>query len=343
MSRVRTVSVIVPSYRRPERLLECVEGLQRSERAVDEIVVVLRIEDDASVAAITDRFPGVELVLVSEPGVLAAMAAGARRARGDVLAFVDDDAVPKPDWLRRIIACLEEDRVGGAGGRDIVTDPDVLPRTTVAGCFTRSGKLIGNHHTISGPPREVDVLKAANMAFKRQALALPAHLLGEGAQVHFEVAMCLWARRRGWRLVLDPGAEVLHIPGQRFDSDVRVRPSLGAAHRMSFNLTWCVLSMRPLALARAVVYGIFVGDRSSPGIVRTAVALVRGEGAVLRRVLPSLAGQLRAIALFAAGRRVQMITFPRARAEAEKACRTADPEAAITVRTSRLGAGQPTA
>jgi GT2 family glycosyltransferase len=289
---VGTVSVIVPSYRRPERLLECVEGLQRSERPVDEIVVVLRIEDDASVAAITDRFPGVELVLVSEPGVLAAMAAGARRARGDVLAFVDDDAVPKPDWLRRIIACLEEDRVGGAGGRDIVTDPDVLPRTTVAGCFTRSGKLIGNHHTISGPPREVDVLKAA----------------------HFEVATCLWARRRGWRLVLDPGAEVLHIPGPRFDSDIRARPSLGAGYRMSFNLTWCLLSMRPPALTRAIVYGLLVGDRSSPGILRTGIAIVRAEGAVLRRVLPSLTGQLCAIALFALGRTVPMTTFPRTQA-----------------------------
>lgn len=302
----------MPSYRRPERLRECLEGLERSERSVDEIVVVLRNEDVASTAAVTDRFPSVELVMVSEPGVLAAMAAGACRARGDVLVFFDDDAVPKPDWLGRIAAHLEEDCVGGAGGRDIVTDPDVLPRTTVAGCFMRSGKLIGNHHTVSGPPRDVDVLKAANMAFKREALALPAHLLGDGAQVHHEVATCLWARRRGWRLVLDPSAEVLHIPGRRFDSDIRDRPSLRAAYRMSFNLTWCLLSMRPQTPVRAIAYGVLVGDRGCPGIMRTAVAVAQGDGAVLRRVLPSFAGQLHAIALAAVGRKVPMITlFPK--------------------------------
>lgn len=309
VSGVGTVSVIVPSYRRPERLVECLEGLARSQRPADETVVVLRIADDAGITMVTDRFPWVELVLVSEPGVLAAMTAGARRARGDILAFVDDDAVPKPNWLSRIVACLEDDRVGGAGGRDVVTDPDSLPRTTVAGCFTRSGKLIGNHHTVSGSPRDVDVLKAANMAFKREALALPAHLLGDGAQVHFEVATCLWARRSGWRLVLDPGAEVLHIPGERFDADVRVRPSLGAVYRASFNLTWCLLSMRPPALARAIIYGILVGDRGNPGIARTVVALLRGEREVLRRVLPSLAGQFHGIMRASTGRLVPMITF----------------------------------
>jgi GT2 family glycosyltransferase len=290
--------------------MDCLEGLQRSERRADEVVVVLRSDDDASARAVCDRFPETELVFVRDPGVLAAMAAGARHARGEVLAFVDDDVVPKPDWLSRILACLEDDFVGGAGGRDIVTDPDVLPRTTVAGCFKRSGKLIGNHHTISGPSREVDVLKAANMAFKREALALPTQLLGQGAQVHFEVATCLWARRRGWRLILDPGAEVLHLPGQRFDSDIRVRPSLGAAYRMSFNFTWCLLSMRPPRVARAILYGIVVGDRSSPGVVRAAIALIRGERAVLRRVAPSFAGQIRAIALFAVGRNTPMVTFP---------------------------------
>jgi GT2 family glycosyltransferase len=310
VSSIVTVSVIVPSYRRPERLVQCLEAVRRSELPPLEIIVVLRVEDTASIAAVNDRFPSVELVLVAERGGLAAMTAGARRARGDVLVFFDDDAVPRPDWLPRIAAHLGEDDVGGAGGRDIVTDPDVLPRTTVAGRFMRSGRLIGNHHTITGPPRDVDVLKGANMAFKREAFALPTHLLGDGAQVHFEVAACLWARRRGWRLILDPAAEVLHIPGTRFDSDIRFRPSLRAVYHMAFNFTWCLLSTRPKPPLRAFVYGILVGYRGGPGIVRTAVALLRGERAVLRRVLPSLAGHLHAVALLIAGRRGSMITFP---------------------------------
>lgn len=304
-----TVSVVIPSYRRPDRLLDCLHGLQRSTRRPDEVVVVVRSEDEESIAAVRVNAPQAKLVLVDEPGVLAAMTAGAREARGRIIAFIDDDAVPKADWLSRILACLEDERVGGAGGRDIVTNPDVLPRTTVAGCFDRSGKLIGNHHTVIGPPRDVQVLKAANMAFKRDALALPAHLLGKGAQVHFEVATCLWARQRGWRLVLDPGAEVLHLPGERFDADIRVRPSLGAAYRMAFNLTWCLLSMRPPILRRAMIYALVVGDRSNPGFVRTAVALLRGERSVLRRVLPSLAGQLHAIVVWITGHDVPMVTF----------------------------------
>jgi hypothetical protein len=57
------------------------------------------------------------------------------------------------------------------------------------------------------------VVQAANMALRREALALPDGLRGSGAQAHFEVAMCLWARKRDWRIVYDPAIVVDHYRG----------------------------------------------------------------------------------------------------------------------------------
>jgi hypothetical protein len=154
----------------------------------------------------------------------------------------------------------------------------------------------------------VDVLKGANMAFRREALALPAHLLGAGAQVHFEVATCLWAKNRGWRLMLDPDAEVVHLPGERFAGDRRSGPSPVSTYNAACNLTWCMLSMRPGLAPRRLVYGLCVGDRDVPGVGRALAGLVRGERLWLR-LLPSLTGQLWGATLVAVGRPVKMTTF----------------------------------
>jgi GT2 family glycosyltransferase len=230
------------------------------------------------------------------------MSAGVKHASGEVIAFLDDDAIPRSDWLTRIIGHLCPADVGGVGGRDIVTDPDDLPRTTRAGVVTRWGKLIGNHHVVAGGIREVDVLKGANMAFKREALALPVHLLGQGAQANFEVATSLWARNRGWRLILDPAAEVMHLPGERFDADRRSRPSLMA------NLTVCLLAMRPDLTLRRLIYGLCVGDRETPGLARAALSLVQRDG-VWQRLLPSMTGQLRGAVAVLLKREIEMETF----------------------------------
>jgi hypothetical protein len=146
------------------------------------------------------------------------------------------------------------------------------------------------------------------MAFKREALALPVHLLGQGAQANFEVATSLWAKNRGWRLILDPTAEVMHLPGERFDADRRLRPSLMAVHRAAYNLTVCLLAMRPDLTLRRLIYGLFVGDRETPGLARAALSLVRRDE-VWHRLLPSVTGQLRGAVAALLKRDIEMETF----------------------------------
>jgi GT2 family glycosyltransferase len=297
-TRSPTVSVVIPSYRRPERLAACLHGLSLSDRAPDEVIVVLRSDDTESEQVVRAAAGRVNVVCVAVPGVLAAMSEGMRAAAGEVIAFLDDDAVPRVDWLGRILAHLEDPAVGAAGGRDVISEPDIGVRKSDAGRLTKWGRVVGNHHLVTGPSRYVDILKGANMAFRAQALALPRDLLGQGAQVHYEIATCLWARNHGWRLVLDPAAEVLHLPGERFGGD-RLHPTLRAAHREAFNLTLAVLSMRPELALRRVCFGVLIGDRASPGVARTLSAIAHREPGVTRRFLPSITGQLRAIAIWA--------------------------------------------
>ena len=305
-----SVSVVIPTHRRPDRLREALRALADQRRRPQEIIVVRR-RDDEPAAQVVARHRALQVteVVVEEPGVLAAMIAGARRAGGTHIAFLDDDAAPHPDWLERMVACLADDGVGGAGGRDIVTADDALPRTRDVGRITRWGKLMGDHHRATGATLEVDVLKAANMIFRREALALPTGLRGAGAQVHFEVASGLWARNRGWRLIVDPAAQVDHLPGPRFDADARGRPAAAATLDAGHNLTVALLTMRPSLLWRRPVYGLLIGDRGLPGMGRALAAIPLRQWFVVARLVPSLAGQLLGIARYLTGRRVEMVTF----------------------------------
>lgn len=294
------VTVVVPSYRRPELLVRCLAGLAAQVRPADEIVVVRRDTDAATAAALEPLLGGaLRDVEVSAPGVLAAMRAGVAEATGDIIAFTDDDAVPRPQWLERLVRHFDDPAVGGAGGRDVNHPPppahEVARPAARVGQVTRWGRLEGFHHVGTGEPADVQVLKGVNMSFRRAALALPRSLRGSGAEVHFEVATCLWAAAHGWRLVYDPAAVVDHHLGPRFDNDQRRRPDAEAVRATAYNLVRAMVGVDRDRFARRAAYGLLVGDRGTPGLVRAAAGVALRQRGVASQLVPSLHGQLEAL------------------------------------------------
>lgn len=117
-----SLTVIVPTHRRPaslERLLDALEGQIRA-RQNRSIIVVNDGSDDRAYDKVIERFAGlVDYVVMPEnKGPAAARNVGAERATGDYFVFADDDCVPPADWLDRLAQILRErpetDVVGGA-------------------------------------------------------------------------------------------------------------------------------------------------------------------------------------------------------------------------------------
>ncbi len=293
------ISVVVPSYRRPDALANCLPALLAQERPADEIIVVVRVDDEGS-RALLGGFPDVTEVTVDQPGAVWAMAQGSLASTGDVIAFTDDDACPSPSWLRRLEATYETDpTIGAVGGRDIIHDPDGSLRVEAlqseVGIITPVGRLIGNHHRGTGPPRDVSVLKGVNSSYRREVLALPSGLRGAGTQIHFEVAMGLMVRQAGFRLVYDPSITVDHHPADRQDLDKRGAPPAEAVAGHAYNLT---TSIGLLGMGRMLVrcaYAVLVGDRAMPGVLRAVILLAQGDRAALTRLRGSLAGNTAAL------------------------------------------------
>jgi glycosyltransferase involved in cell wall biosynthesis len=295
-----TIDVVVPTYRRSELLRSCLRALREQTYPPATVVIVVRASDRESHAVVEEEAWGsLRLVEVDEPGVVAALSIGIAATRSELVAFTDDDAAPAPDWLERIVAVLAGTGVGGAGGRDLI-DGQSGPLTQDIGRQTRWGKLVGNHHLGAGPPRDVDVLKGVNMAFRADSLALPAPglLRGEGTQPAYEVLVCGFAKALGRRLVYDPAIRVDHAVGMRHGPDKRDQPRLEAVLDAAHNFLVATTALDRSRLPRQALYALALGSRGSPGLGRALLGLARGEREVLRRLGPSLRGTLLALRRF---------------------------------------------
>ncbi|HEX7933436.1 MAG TPA: glycosyltransferase family A protein [Paraburkholderia sp.] len=99
--------MIVPTHRRTADLARCLAALDSQERRPDEIIVVARHDDHATLDWLRTREairpdPRRCVVLAHKPGAVAAYNLGIESACGD-------DAAAHPDWVARIAHAFRND------------------------------------------------------------------------------------------------------------------------------------------------------------------------------------------------------------------------------------------
>ena len=165
------ISVIIPARDDAEFLRACLAALALQTRQADEIVVVDNASSDET--AQVARQAGARVVFEPLWGTPAAAAAGFDAAGGDVLARLDADSLPPPDWLERVEAHLD--------GTDIPT------LVTGPGRFYGSGRVtcwLGTHVYIRGYFWSMGVLLGHPPAFGSNFAMHAAVWAGVRARVH---------------------------------------------------------------------------------------------------------------------------------------------------------------
>lgn len=136
-----TVSVVVPTHGRPESLANCLAALadQTLPRHAFEVIIC----DDGSpvpVAPMVATFAGrlaVRVVRQPRKGPAAARNEAARHARGQYLAFTDDDCVPAPHWLELLVDRMRRHpghMIGGLIVNVLTRDPYATATQLIQSC-----------------------------------------------------------------------------------------------------------------------------------------------------------------------------------------------------------------
>ncbi|MBD3665292.1 glycosyltransferase family 2 protein [Sulfitobacter aestuariivivens] len=275
-----TVSVIVVSRCRPVALKRCLTGISQLQFDPFEVIVVADPEGIAAAGTLTFS-DHLKLVAFDEPNISAARNLGVEHAAGDIVAFIDDDAVPEPQWLHYLVAPANQSDVAALGG--FVRGRNGISfqwraRSLDAQGFSHHINVDAQKATVLTPPEGRAVkTEGTNMAFRRDVLL---DLGGFDTAFHYfldETDVNMRLARAGHATAIAPLAEVHH----GFDANsTRTR---GRVPRDLFDIgaSWAVFQRKHLpepahqghwadirADQRRRVLGHFVQGRLEPGDVR---------------------------------------------------------------------------
>ena len=112
------ISVVICAYteKRWDQVLAAVDSIRGQSLACEELVVVVDHNQDLR-TRLAAALPDVTVVENREaPGLSGARNTGIAQTRGDVVAFLDDDAVAERDWLKFFADSYSDPAVAGVGG-----------------------------------------------------------------------------------------------------------------------------------------------------------------------------------------------------------------------------------
>lgn len=301
-----SITVVVPTYQRPDYLERCVRSIYTQTRLPDEIILVSRDTDEPTnqkVIALQNEL-GQSIPIqnphVSETGFLPPIKKGIECAKHDIVVFLDDDAEAFPDWLERIFALYSNPDIGGVGGRCInYLDFKLMtyPKADKVGHLSWYGRIVGNMYkeTTFSHTVEVDSLMGGNMSYRRNLLNQIKidPVINSNVAFHWELDVAQQVKAFGAELLYDPKIKVNHYSAPREVDGLRTVNSDGIYYS---NFNYAYLMFKHLTLPGKLAYFIYtfmVGSQLSSGLLHLLVQIVRRKRIDwLNDILPSLKGRM---------------------------------------------------
>lgn len=193
------VSVIIPTYDRGAELAKCLESVLALEYPQDKLEII--IADDASpVPAQVVRGKARIIRMKANVGPGAARNTAAQAAKGDILAFIDDDCLADRFWLKELVPGFRDPAVAAVGGR---VEPASLTGPVERYEKSQSPLTMGDRQRLLRADGAYTYLATCNLLV-RKASFLAIGGFDQSLRVGEDVDLC-------WRL-LAGGALIYYLP-----------------------------------------------------------------------------------------------------------------------------------
>ena len=210
MAAKLSVTLVVVTLDRADSLDRTLRSLGQLRYDNFEAVVVNGPSSDHTAQVIARHSAGLRAYATEAANISVARNIGLAHARGDVVAFLDDDAAPEPDWLDALVEPYADRQVvavGGfirdAGGFDFQARYTVCDRYGEARDFAAPEDFRLDGETFLSPT-------GTNFSARRDNLLALGGFDEEYAWFLDETDVCLRMCDRGWRVAFAPGAEIHH-------------------------------------------------------------------------------------------------------------------------------------
>jgi glycosyltransferase involved in cell wall biosynthesis len=237
-----SISLVICTRNRAQQLNTCLAYIAALNTSTPwELIVVDNGSSDSTSHVLREfaRSASFPVIILNEPlaGLGRARNRGWRAAKGEIIAFTDDDCYVLPDFLDRVLEAFADPTMGYCGGRiklyDISDCPITINESTVPEFFPPNNYF---HFATGG-------IQGANMSFRRAALVDIGgfdNCFGPGARFNCEDGdACTRASFAGWWGAYAPGPTVLHAHGRKAADAVILRRSYyigGGAYAAKFIL-----------------------------------------------------------------------------------------------------------
>ena len=242
------ISVIIVTWNGRQHLAGCLTAVAAQQGVDAETILVDNASTDGTAEFVRARFPWVRVILLDRNhGFAGGNNAGAREARGQYLAFLNNDTIADPNWLRALHDGLDEPRgIALATSRIVyMHDPSIVD--SAGDGMTRSGGAFKRHH---GQPagdvtesREVFGACGAAFIIPRAVFAAMGGFDQDFFVSHEDVDLSYRAQLRGYRCRYVATSIVRHHGSRTLG-----RASRSAVFHGQRNLEWVYVQNTPLPI-----------------------------------------------------------------------------------------------
>ncbi len=201
-------------------LQECLSSLKKnSNDNVNHIIIVNDNKDVVLLKQTTEvckEFDVIEIRPKIHKGSAAARNAGIKHVKGDIILFLDDDALIRPKYFENLTKHFEDEKVGAVGGAEIKKGGSFFHSVWFSlnrpGTITWSGDIVSNFSRNLPKAISVDHLQGSNFAIRKEIID-EIGLMNENL-LHYrdETEYVYRVKKAGYKVIFEPKAAVVHKP-----------------------------------------------------------------------------------------------------------------------------------
>lgn len=195
------ISVVVCTYNGNRTIRDCCEGLLQLDYPNFEVIIINDGSTDGTETTVREY--GFHVISTENRGLSNARNTGLAAARGEIVAYIDDDAYPDPHWLTYLAATFMSTNHAGVGGPNLPPPGD----GPVAECVANAPG--GPVHVLLSDT-EAEHIPGCNMAFRKSQLQAIGGFDPQFRTAGDDVDVCWRLQERGWTLGFSPTAVVWH-------------------------------------------------------------------------------------------------------------------------------------